>query len=81
MRGAKLPGLETMQSAFKTPTLRNISERAPYMHNGSVATLEDVVELYERGGLVRRPSISPEIRPLHLSAQQKQDREEEARAA
>jgi cytochrome c peroxidase len=72
-RGAILKALPVMQSAFKTPTLRNIEARKPYMHNGSVATLEDVVDLYNRGGLVRRDSVSPEVLPLNLSAAQKQD--------
>jgi cytochrome c peroxidase len=72
-RGGLLKDIPVMQSAFKTPTLRNADGRRPYMHNGSVATLEDVVELYDRGGLARRPSLSPEIRPLNLSAVQKQD--------
>jgi cytochrome c peroxidase len=72
-RGALLKDIPVMQSAFKTPTLRNADQRYPYMHNGSVATLEDVVDLYDRGGLERRPSLSPEIQPLGLSAAQKQD--------
>jgi cytochrome c peroxidase len=72
-RGAILKDIPPMQSAFKTPTLRNIAGRGPYMHNGSLSTLEEVVELYDRGGLVQRPSLSPEARPLHLSAQQKSD--------
>jgi cytochrome c peroxidase len=42
--------------AFMTPSLRNVSMTAPYMHDGSVATLEDVVEFYEKGG-VKNPEI------------------------
>jgi cytochrome c peroxidase len=61
-----------MQYAFKTPTLRNVARRAPYMHDGSVATLRDVVERYDGGGEAR-PSRSKEIRPLGLSAQDKAD--------
>ena len=38
------------RGAFKTPTLREVARTAPYMHDGSVATLEDVVENYDRGG-------------------------------
>ena len=72
-RGTILPNIEVMQYAFKTPTLRNVTGRAPYMHDGSVATLEDVVELYDRGGLARRPSLSPEIQPLRLTAGEKRD--------
>ena len=55
---------------FKTPTLREIARTAPYMHDGSLATLEDVVEYYDRGGN-RNPGNS-EIRPLHLSPAEKQ---------
>lgn len=69
-RGAVLD-LDVVQFAFKTPTLRNVAERSPYMHDGSVATLEEVVELYDRGGQVRRPGLSPEIRPLRLTADEK----------
>lgn len=69
-RGKFIP-LEIQQHAFKTPGLRNIDRRGPYMHNGSVATLEQVVEFYDRGGDARRPSVSPEVRPLHLSAAEK----------
>jgi cytochrome c peroxidase len=70
-RGAIVKGVPAMQYAFKTPTLRNVELRAPYMHDGTVATLDDVVESYDRGGDVKRPNLSPEIRPLHLSAAQK----------
>jgi len=69
-RGAHLK-LEAMQNAFKTPTLRNVERRAPYLHNGSEATLDDVVEFYDRGGKVSRPSLSPEMSPLHLTAAEK----------
>jgi cytochrome c peroxidase len=72
-RGAILPNIEVMQHAFKTPTLRNVAGRAPYMHDGSVATLEDVVELYDVGGLARRSSLSPEIKRLGLTAGEKRD--------
>ena len=58
--------------AFKTPNLRNLSHRAPYMHDGSIATLEQVIELYDSGG-VKRLSRSPMIVPLNLSDQQKSD--------
>jgi cytochrome c peroxidase len=57
---------------FKTPTLRDIALTAPYMHDGSVATLEEVVDLYDRGGIPNR-DLDNRIRPLHLNPQQKQD--------
>lgn len=66
--------------AFKTPMLRNIEQTAPYMHDGSLATLEEVVDFYNRGGrdtedAATQPDVfvDPRIRPLHLSEQQKQD--------
>jgi cytochrome c peroxidase len=60
------------QHAFKTPSLREIASRAPYMHHGQVATLEAVVAHYIGGGQ-KRPSLSPEMKPLSLSSQDVQD--------
>lgn len=57
--------------SYKTPTLRNISLTRPYMHNGSLATLEDVVEFYNQGGMTNE-NLSPLIKPLGLSAEEKQ---------
>ena len=56
--------------SFKTPTLREIVRTAPYMHDGSLATLDDVVEYYDRGGN-RNPNLDRVIQPLHLSRQDK----------
>ena len=67
------PAIQLTQFAFKTPTLRNVAERAPYLHNGSMATLEEVIELYDRGGAAKRPSLSSEIKPLGLTAAEKKD--------
>ena len=73
-RATVLPGLESMEHAFKTPTLRDVARRAPYMHDGSEGTLEQVVELYEKGGRVRsRPGLATEVHPLSLTAQDKRD--------
>jgi cytochrome c peroxidase len=58
-RGAII-GLKAVDHAFKTPTLRELAWSAPYMHDGSLATLEEVVQHYEAGG-VRRPSRSPDM--------------------
>jgi cytochrome c peroxidase len=69
-RAKLLPKLVHMRHAVKTPTLRNVDRRAPYMHNGSVDTLQDVIDLYDKGG-VARPSRSPEIRVLELTAVEK----------
>jgi cytochrome c peroxidase len=63
--------IQSMQHAFKTPTLRDVDRRGPYMHDGSLATLAEVVDHYDRGG-VERPSLSDEMRPLHLTAAEKQ---------
>lgn len=57
---------------FKVPTLRNIAVTAPYMHDGSVATLEEVIEHYNSGGKLH-PHKSNLVKPLDLSAQEKSD--------
>jgi cytochrome c peroxidase len=58
---------------FKAVGLRNIAERPPYMHDGSLKTLEAVVEFYNRGGDSTRPTKSPRIRPLGLTENEKSD--------
>jgi cytochrome c peroxidase len=55
---------------FKTPTLREVGRTAPYMHDGSLATLTDVVEFYTQGGRKNR-SLDPDIRPLRLIDEEK----------
>jgi cytochrome c peroxidase len=57
---------------FKVPGLRNVAQTAPYMHAGSLATLEDVVEQYDRGGS-GDPTTDPQIRPLGLTGDEKAD--------
>jgi cytochrome c peroxidase len=59
------------RGAFKTATLREISRTAPYMHDGSLATLDEVIDYYNRGG---NPSAGrdPELRPLGLTAEERQ---------
>ncbi|HEU0123165.1 MAG TPA: cytochrome c peroxidase [Bryobacteraceae bacterium] len=59
--------------AFKTPSLRQVAEAAPYFHDGSAATLEEVIDHYNSGGPAGRASLDNEMRPLHLSAAEKQD--------
>ena len=56
--------------AFKTPTLREVARTAPYMHDGSLATLEDVVEYYDRGGNAN-PMLDRDVRPLKLTGDEK----------
>jgi cytochrome c peroxidase len=58
---------------FKTPTLRDIAATAPYMHDGSLATLEQVVDHYDRGGNPAVPNFSSRIQPLNLTPQEKKD--------
>ena len=56
--------------AFKTPTLRELSRTAPYMHDGSLRTLEEVVAFYDRGG-DPNPFLDDDIRPLGLTVDEK----------
>ena len=57
---------------FKTPILRNVALTAPYMHDGSLKTLEDVVNFYDQGGKKNR-FLDKKIFPLNLTAQEKAD--------
>jgi cytochrome c peroxidase len=63
---------EADKGAFKTPTLRDVAKRGPYMHDGGEKTLEAVVAFYNKGG-VKNPWLSREIQPLSLSAQEQSD--------
>ena len=67
-RGQVLAEIESLQHAFKTPTLRNVAQRAPYLHNGSEQSLVEVIAFYNQGGKAHRASVSEHIKPLHLSA-------------
>ncbi|WP_146583721.1 cytochrome-c peroxidase [Posidoniimonas polymericola] len=60
------------RGAFKTPTLRNVDQTAPYMHDGSQATLAEVIEWYDQGGHPN-PFLSDKIKPLKLTKQEKAD--------
>ncbi len=55
---------------YKTPSLRNLTLTAPYMHNGAFTTLRQVVDFYDAGG-VANELLDPLIRPLHLSEKEK----------
>ena len=70
-RFAKLP-LPVMKGAFKTPTLRDITLTAPYMHNGMYKTLKEVVAHYNRGG-DDKSHLDPNMKPLNLSEQEQAD--------
>jgi len=67
--GAKNPA---DKGAFKTPTVRDVSRTAPYMHDGSLKTLEDVVEHYDKGGNAN-PFLDKDMRPLKLTAPEQAD--------
>jgi cytochrome c peroxidase len=71
-RAEVAPGIIQLEHAFKTPTLRNVSQRAPYMHDGSLATLSAVLDHYDHG-FVKRPSLATQMRPLGLTADEKAD--------
>jgi cytochrome c peroxidase len=60
------------KGAFKTPGLRDIARTAPYMHDGSLKTLEEVVEHYNKGG-IKNQWLHQDVRPLNLSVQDKAD--------
>jgi cytochrome c peroxidase len=61
---------ESDKGAFKTPTLRDIARTGPYMHDGSLATLEEVVEHYDKGG-VKNPWLHQDIKQQHLTPRAK----------
>ena len=63
---AVVTGRAEDRGAFKTPTLREVEHSAPYMHDGSITSMEAVVEYYDRGGN-RHAMLDPELRPLGLS--------------
>ena len=65
-------GSDADRGAFKTPTLRELARTAPYMHDGSLRTLEAVVDFYSDGGRPN-PFMDREIRPLRLTPQEKRD--------
>jgi cytochrome c peroxidase len=60
------------KGAFKTPTCRNVTLSAPYMHDGSIKTLEEVIDWYDKGG---HPNahLDPKIKKLNLTKQDKDD--------
>jgi cytochrome c peroxidase len=65
-------GRDRDKNRFKTPTLRDVALSAPYLHDGSARTLRQVIDLYDQGGL-RSEGRDPEMRPLELTPQEKDD--------
>jgi cytochrome c peroxidase len=63
---------ERDKGAFKTPTLRNVTQRDPYMHNGIFQSLQDILNFYDRGGGAV-PGKSPLMQPIGLTMQDKRD--------
>jgi cytochrome c peroxidase len=63
---------EEDKGAFRTPSLRNVAKTAPYMHDGSLKTLKDVVDFYAGGG-TSNPHLDPQIKELKLSGQDRAD--------
>ena len=68
----EVTGDDAERGAFKTPTLREVARSGPYMHNGSLATLEDVVEFYDEGG-EPNPYLDIDMQPLGLSKRERRD--------
>ena len=64
--------VETDKGAFKTPTLRNVANTAPYMHDGSLQTLRRVVDFYAGGGN-SNPYLDKEMKTIHLDGQERSD--------
>jgi cytochrome c peroxidase len=63
---------EKDRGAFKTPTLRNVAQRDPYMHNGAFQSLQDIIDFYDKGGGAAAGK-SPLIQPLGLTPSEKRD--------
>ena len=68
----ELTGRDEDKGRFKTPSLRNVAVTAPYMHDGTFRTLEEVIEFYNRGGQTN-PYLDRTIRPLGLPKREKLD--------
>jgi cytochrome c peroxidase len=64
-------GRVDQRGAFRTPTLRDVSLTAPYMHDGSFGTLEEVVDFYDKGG-ESNPNLDFALTPLRLAPREKQ---------
>jgi cytochrome c peroxidase len=78
LKGDQDPGrfkqvpINVLRGAFKTPSLRDIALTSPYMHDGRYRTLQQVIDHYDRGG-DKKGNLDPNIRPLGLTNQEKQD--------
>jgi cytochrome c peroxidase len=68
----EVTGEDADRGAFRTPTLRDIALTAPYFHDGSAETLEEVMEYYNSGG-IKNPQLSTHMKPLRLTATEQSD--------
>lgn len=68
----RFTGKEEDRGLFKVPSLRNVEVTAPYMHDGSINTLTEVVEHYSKGGF-NNPQQSEQVKPIYLSKEEKED--------
>ncbi len=72
VKDKSVAGAEKRKGAFMTPTLRELKYTAPYMHNGTIETLREVIDFYDRGGGAD-PNKDPALKPLGLSFEEKKD--------
>ena len=68
--GGDVAEAHKMDGAFKTPTMRSVTESAPYFHNGSAATLEAAVDFVLKGG-IKNPTLDEKLKPRKLTAQER----------
>src|SRR5207245_5234209 len=68
--GKKDPDADTLKGAFKTPTLRSVSEHPPYFHDGRAQKLEDAVDLMLKGG-IKNPNLDEKLKPRTLKADER----------
>src|SRR6266568_5780488 len=68
--GKKDPEAETLKGAFKTPTLRNVTEHPPYFHDGRAQKLEDVVDLDLKGG-IKNPNLDEKLKPRKIKPEER----------
>jgi cytochrome c peroxidase len=66
----EVSGSSADHGAFKTPTLREVARTGPYMHDGSLATLEEVIDFYSDGGR-KNPHLDSEIRQRNFTDEEK----------
>jgi cytochrome c peroxidase len=68
--GKKDPDADALKGAFKTPTLRSVTEHPPYFHDGSAKSLDDVVDFVLKGGM-KNPNLDEKLKPRMISAEER----------